>query len=81
MNKLQTPQQTELISDNDEIIECLKQQIKTLLKEKEHISQLWQNATKSIEILEGELRIFQSGTENFIPKTDLLKVKNTNNCS
>lgn len=60
--------------ENDEIVDCLKQQVKNLLSEKEHLSNLWQNANKTVEILEGELRIFQSGSENLVPKKDLLKV-------
>lgn len=75
LTKFQTPQPVKSSSDSDGVIECLKQQIRHLLKEKEHISHLWQNATKSVEILEGELSIFQSGNENFVPKNDLLKVK------
>lgn len=74
LSKLQAPEQKQSSSDNEEIIECLKQQIQSLLQEKDHVSKLWQNANKSAELLEQELRVFQSGSENFVPKKDVLKV-------
>lgn len=63
LSKLQAPGNLKSSSENDELTVCLKQQIKYLVSEKEHIWQLWQTAAKSVEILEAELRIFQNGDE------------------
>lgn len=59
-------------AEHDELIDCLKQQIKNLLSEKDDLSKLWVNANKTIELLEGELQIYQSG--HVVPKAELLNV-------
>lgn len=59
----------------DDITQNLQQQIHFLTKEKESSTKLWQNAVKTIDSLEQDLRIYQSGVDGFVPKKDVSKVK------
>nr|XP_023016021.1 hyaluronan-mediated motility receptor-like [Leptinotarsa decemlineata] len=58
-----------------ELVKNLQQQIVTLSNEKEEITKLWQHSRKSLEILENELKIFQTGSQDFVPKSEYIKVK------
>lgn len=61
--------------ENDSLIANLKQQVNILLSEKDCISKLWQEGVKTIDHLEDELKVYQSGFESFVPKKDYLKAK------
>lgn len=60
---------------NHDLTENLKQQLNTLNAEKECITKLWQEAVKAVYALEDELKIFQAGHENLVPKRELQKVR------
>ncbi|XP_060530717.1 sodium channel and clathrin linker 1-like [Cylas formicarius] len=63
------------IEENAELINNLKEQISLSIAEKEHFSKLWQNSVQMIDHLEGELKVFQAGTEDFLPKQQVKKLK------
>lgn len=67
--------------DNEGIVSNLRQQINTLITEKEYVTKLWQEGIKTIDRLEDELKIFQAGTESFIPKKEFQKVMKILVCS
>ncbi|KAJ8984432.1 hypothetical protein NQ317_012495 [Molorchus minor] len=58
-----------------EVVENLKKQISALISEKESTTKLWKNSVRTIDFLEDELKVFQAGTQGFIPKKDFAKVK------
>ncbi|KAJ8927182.1 hypothetical protein NQ314_020458 [Rhamnusium bicolor] len=60
--------------DQSDLIENLKGQINALISEKEYSTKLWQNSIKTIDLLEDELKVFQAGTQEFIPKKDFVEV-------
>lgn len=62
------------ILDQKELVDNLKLQIQSLLTEKDYIAKLWQNTLKTVEVLEGELGVFQAGAQNFLPRKDVSKV-------
>lgn len=63
-----------LLHDHADITKNLKQQIQKLLEEKECTTKLWQNSLRTIDFLEGELKILQAGTQGFVPKKEVVKV-------
>ncbi|XP_018565268.1 uncharacterized protein PFB0765w-like [Anoplophora glabripennis] len=64
-----------LYHDHTDLTTNLKQQVQKLLDEKECTTKLWQNSLRTIDFLEGELKVFQAGTQGFVPKKDVVKLK------
>ncbi|XP_044254488.1 paramyosin-like [Tribolium madens] len=62
---------------DSDLVENLKKQLHIVIQEKEQAVKLWQNAASTVEHLESELRIFQENTEGFIPKNQLIQLKNS----
>ncbi|KAG5898615.1 hypothetical protein JTB14_020991 [Gonioctena quinquepunctata] len=60
---------------SEQLVKKLQQQIHSLLLEKEEITRSWHDSLKSVEILENELKSFQNGTQDFVPKNEFIKVK------
>lgn len=59
-----------------EIVDNLREQLDSSLKEKECTLKLWQNAVETIDSLEEQLQVFQAGAESFVPKKEYFKVEN-----
>ncbi|XP_050299162.1 sodium channel and clathrin linker 1-like isoform X2 [Anthonomus grandis grandis] len=68
-------QKANIIEHNHEVTDNLKTQIQILITEKDYVSKLWQNAIKTIHKLEDNIKLFEAGYENFVPKKDHLKLK------
>ncbi|KAK9877668.1 hypothetical protein WA026_019339 [Henosepilachna vigintioctopunctata] len=69
-------QDKDIPSQNEPIkVENLKKQLNLIATEKDYTVQLWQNALKTIDHLEGELRIYQSNRKDYISKEEVMKMK------
>ncbi|CAH0559965.1 unnamed protein product [Brassicogethes aeneus] len=65
------------VHKENDIVESLRQQINVLTNEKDYSTQLWQNAMKTIDSLEEDLKYYQSGLEGFVPKNEISKIKHS----
>lgn len=62
-------------SNQPKIIENLKMQLSLIATEKDYAMQLWHNAITMIDHLEEELKGYQEGRNNYIPKTEALRLR------
>lgn len=60
---------------DQQIVTNLKKQLSLIVSEKEYTMQLWQNAVNTIDNLEKELRVYQDGRKQYIPKEDVDRLK------
>ncbi|VEN38104.1 unnamed protein product [Callosobruchus maculatus] len=71
LNELLSSRETSILRKQDDMVDNLRQQISSLLLEKEQVTTLWQESVASL----GEFRGVQSCTE-FVPKIDSEQMKN-----